>query len=87
MSGLIANGLVNVEPRGILYAIGGAGLYNVRAQTTEWHFGASAGAGIAVPVTAHLRAVVEARWHGVLGNTSGSAWLVPITVGLRYQAT
>jgi hypothetical protein len=31
-----------------------------------------------------LRGVVEARWHGLLGATSGPAWLVPITVGLRY---
>jgi hypothetical protein len=29
VTGLTANGLVNVDPRGILYVIGGAGLYEV----------------------------------------------------------
>lgn len=84
VNALTANGLANVDPRGILYVIGGAGLYEVHTQTAEWLFGVSAGAGIAVPVATHLRAVVEARWHGLLGSTSGPPWLVPITVGLRY---
>jgi hypothetical protein len=84
VNGLTANGLVNVDPRGIFYVIGGAGLYDVETQTTELHFGVSAGAGIAVPVVSHLRAVVEARWNGLLGATSGPPWLVPITIGLRY---
>lgn len=84
VNGLTANGLVNVDPRGILYVLGGAGLYDVHTQTTEWHVGVSAGAGIAVPVATHLRAVVEARWHGLFGSTSGPPWLVPITIGLRY---
>ena len=84
VSGVTANGLVNVDMRGIFYVIGGAGLYNVHAQTTDWLFGVSAGAGIAVPMGSRLRAVVEARWHGLLGATSGPPWLVPITVGFRY---
>jgi hypothetical protein len=85
VNGLTANGLVEVDPRGIFYLIGGAGLYDLQSQTPEtWHLGVSAGAGIAVPVATHLRAVVEARWHGVLGATSGPAWLVPITIGFRY---
>lgn len=83
VNGLTANGLVNVDPRGIVYVIGGAGLYDVHAQTTERHFGVSAGGGLAVPVAAHLRAVIEARWHGLFGATSGPTWLVPITLGLR----
>jgi hypothetical protein len=85
VNGLTANGLVNVDPRGILYVIGGAGLYDVQPGTPEeWHFGVSAGAGIAVPVSSHLRAFVEARWHGLLGATLGPQWLVPITIGFRY---
>jgi hypothetical protein len=75
---------VNVDPRGIFYVIGGAGLYEVYGPATELHLGVSAGAGTAVPVGARLRAVVEAHWHGLLGATSGSPWLVPVTVGLRY---
>jgi hypothetical protein len=85
VNGLTVNGLVDLDPRGILYLTGGAGLYDVQPRTPEeWHPGVSAGAGIALPVAPHLRAVVEARWHGVLGATYGPAWLVPITIGLRY---
>lgn len=84
VDGLTANGLVNVDPQGILYVIGGAGLYDVHAPVTEWHFGVSVGAGIALPVGTHARAVVETRWHGLAGFTAGPPWLVPITVGLRF---
>jgi hypothetical protein len=84
VNGLTANGLVNVDQRGILYVIGGAGIYDAHAQKEDWLFGVSAGAGIAIPVVPHLHAVVEARWHGLLGSTSGPTWFVPITVGLRY---
>jgi hypothetical protein len=87
VNGLTASGLVSVDPRGIFYVIGGAGLYDVNNEgltVTERHFGVSAGAGITVPMGSRLRAVVEARWHGLLGNPPGPTWLVPITVGLRY---
>jgi hypothetical protein len=84
IAGLTANGLMNVDPRGIFYVIGGTGLYEVYGPATELHLGVSAGAGIAVPVGARLRAVVEAHCHGLLGATSGPPWLVPFTVGLRY---
>lgn len=88
VSGLIANGLVSVDPRGIFYLIGGAGLYDVNGVNlpiTEWHFGVSAGAGIAVPVAPHLRVFVEARWHDLLGTlANGPSQIIPITVGLRF---
>jgi hypothetical protein len=84
VNGVTANILADVDARGILYLIGGAGLYDVHTQSTERLIGVSAGAGIAVPMGSRLRGVVEARWHGLLGATSGPAWLVPITVGLRY---
>jgi hypothetical protein len=87
VNGLTANGVVSVDPRGILYVIGGAGLYDVNnagLTTTQRLFGVSTGAGIAVPMGSRLRGVVEARWHGLLGATAGPTWLMPITVGLRY---
>lgn len=87
VDGLTASGLVSVDPRGIFYVIGGAGLYDVNnagLTVPERHFGVSAGAGITVPMGSRLRAVVEARWHDLLGNPPGPTWLVPITVGLRY---
>ncbi len=84
VNGVTANILADVDERGIFYLVGGAGLYDVHTQSTERLIGISAGAGLAMPVGSRLRAVVEARWHGLLGATSGPAWLVPITVGLRY---
>jgi hypothetical protein len=84
VNGLIANALLDLDERGILYLIGGAGLYDVHTQSTERLIGMSAGAGLALPMGPRLRAVVEARWHGLLGATSGPSSLVPITVGLRY---
>lgn len=82
--GVVANGLVNVDPRGILYLIGGPGLYSASVPSAEWHVGVSAGAGITVPVGARLRAFTEARWHYLFGSTTGPSQLFPITVGLRY---
>ena len=84
VSGVSVNGLVTVDTRGIFYVIAGAGLYDVRTQKSMWNVGVSGGAGIAVPITTHLRAVVEARWHGILGSTPGAPWFMPITFGLRY---
>jgi len=84
VNGLTANVLGDLDARGILYVVGGAGLYDVHTQSKELLFGISAGAGIAIPMGTRLRAVVEARWHGLLGGSSGPTWLMPITVGLRY---
>ena len=84
VNALTANALVNLDPRGLLYVIGGAGIYDVTTQKTTWLVGGSVGAGIALPLGDRLRAVAEARWHGLAGASSGPTWLVPITVGLRY---
>ncbi len=84
VSGLTVNGLWGVEPRGVLYVVGGAGLYHVQLGTSEqWPLGVSAGAGLALPLAARVSAVVEARWHGMFGVTAGPTWLVPITFGVR----
>ena len=82
--GVVANGTLNVDRRGIFYLIGGVGAYDVNARDHDLHMGLSAGAGIAVPVGAGLRAVAEARWNGLLGGTTGPSWFAPITFGLRY---
>jgi hypothetical protein len=84
VAGLAANAMMNLDSRGIFYVIGGAGLYDLHEIATELHLGASAGAGVAVPVGSRLRVTVEARCHGLLGATVGPPWLVPVTVGLRY---
>jgi hypothetical protein len=92
IAALTANGLLNVDPRGILYVIGGAGVYDVYGHTTSQRsrenglsVGVSAGAGISVPVGARLRAFAEARYHVLLGTTAQPPWLVPITVGVRFR--
>jgi hypothetical protein len=82
--GVVANGILNVDHRGIFYLIGGAGAYDVNARDHDLHMGLSAGAGIAVPVGPRLRAVAEARWNGLVGGTTGPSWFAPVTFGLRY---
>ena len=59
--GVMANGILNVDRRGIFYLIGGVGAYDVNAQDHDLQVGLSAGAGIAVPLGTRLRAVGEAR--------------------------
>jgi hypothetical protein len=86
--GLTANGLLNVDPGGILYVIGGVGFYDAFI-TSRWparpglRLGASAGAGIAVPIRGRLRGFVEARYH-TFSVTTDPSWMLPITVGLRF---
>jgi hypothetical protein len=92
VAALSANWLVDVDPRGILYGIGGAGVYDVddRSQKSGVSLGVSAGAGIAVPVGGGLRAFVEARYHVLrieqvlLGTTARPPWIVPVTFGVRF---
>ncbi len=89
VAGLTANGLLNVDPRGILYVIGGAGFYDVYGRPGSHdaglRVGVSAGAGISVPVGGRLHAFVEARHHELLFATTQPPWLVPITVGVRFR--
>lgn len=80
VNGLTASALVDLDAHGILYVIGGAGMYDAMSPTRTRHFGGSVGAGIAIPVATHLRAVVEARWHGLAGVSSGPPWLVPVNI-------
>lgn len=82
--GVVANGILNLDRRGIFYLIGGVGAYDVNARDHALHVGLSGGAGIAMPIGARLRAVAEARWNGLVGNTTGPSWFAPVTFGLRY---
>jgi hypothetical protein len=87
VNGLTANALIGVDPRGIFYVLGGAGLYDVNnasLTTRQTLFGVSAGAGLAVPMGSRLRGVVEARWQGLFGVQEGPTSFVPITIGFRY---
>ena len=70
---------MNIDPRGILYLVGGAGLFSAN----KLQSGLSAGAGLTVPVGRRLRGFAEARWLGPLGSRAVASWVVPITIGLR----
>jgi hypothetical protein len=91
VAGLMANGLLNVDPRGILYLIGGAGLYDAYLgrrhlgdyPDTGMQVGISGGAGIAVPVGRGYRVFIEASYHS-FSVTTPPSWMLPITVGLRF---
>jgi hypothetical protein len=80
VSGVAANGLVNIDPHGVVYLVGGVGLFSAN----ELHLGVSAGAGLTVPVGLRLRGFAEARWIGPFNRRAVASWAVPITVGLRY---
>lgn len=82
--GVTVNGLLNVDPRGILYIVGGPGVYDAFVPSAELHLGVSVGAGVAVPIRAGLRAFAEARWHHLFGGAAAPSQFLPITVGLRY---
>jgi hypothetical protein len=82
--GLTANGLLSLDPRGIVYVIGGAGVYDANVYDNSLRAGVSAGAGLAIPIGPRHRAVVEAAWHGLAPAGAGPRWLAPVTVGLRF---
>jgi hypothetical protein len=88
VAGLTVNGIAELDRRGIVYLIGGAGLDEAFGHGTtsfsETHLGVSFGAGVAVPIGNRLRAVLETQFHSMLGPTSGTPWFLPITIGVRY---
>ena len=96
VAGLTMNAIVELDPRGVFYVIGGTGVDNAYGHTpagagdpatfsyNDVRLAASLGAGIALPIAAHLRATVEARVNRIIGATSGTQWFAPIAIGLRY---
>lgn len=84
VAGLTADALANLDARGILYVLGGAGFYDTYGGTPRLSTGLSVGAGVAVPIAARLRLFAEARSHFLFGANRQLPWLAPITVGFRY---
>jgi hypothetical protein len=82
---LSLDGAVNLDSHGFLYLMGGPGLYDVRNPTAEVELGISGGAGVAAPISRHLRAFAEARWHQLLTGPPGEMHLGTVTVGVRFQ--
>ena len=85
VEGLTANAIVHLDKGGIVYVIGGAGLYDSRVEGNEVKVGVALGSGMALPIGGRLRAVFEGRWHWLAGSADGPPWLVPVTVGLRVR--
>ena len=87
-AGLTMNGLMNLDPRGVFYLIAGTGVIDAFGHTpsgyNELHLAASGGAGIAVPIGVRMRLVVEAQFRGLLGASSVTPWVLPLTIGVRY---
>ncbi len=84
VAGLTADAVANLDARGILYVLGGAGFYDTYGGTPRLSTGLSAGAGIAVPIDARLRIFAEARSHFLFGAGEQPPWVAPITIGLRW---
>jgi hypothetical protein len=85
LAGLSVNALADLDQRGLVYLIGGAGPgFGGHASTVDLNLRISAGAGVAIPSGDRLRLVLEARWLGLVGGTMNASWLIPFTVGVRY---
>jgi hypothetical protein len=84
VAGLTANAIANLDARGFLYVIAGAGIYDTYGGTPRLSTGVSAGGGVTVPLHARLRLFVEARSHFLLGANEQPPWVAPITIGLRW---
>lgn len=82
--GLSANVLVGLDPREIVYLLGGVGPYETFASENSLHIDGSLGAGVAIPVGNHFRVFAEAAWHGFLPTGSGPSWADPIALGIRF---
>ena len=75
------------------YAIGGAGLYNLRSKlagetSSSTKFGLNGGAGIELPLSG-IGVFVEARYHYVFSDSDDdgfgfNAAFIPISVGIRF---
>lgn len=79
INGVAATSLVNIDPRGILYVLGGAS----HLFANEKHLGLTAGVGLTVPIGVRLRAFAEVRWMAFSTSYMPPS-AVPVTVGLRY---
>jgi len=87
VAGLIADGVVSVNPPGTVYLIAGGGAYYLYQHPSDEgtvRFGVSVGGGVSLPVGGRAHAFVEARYHDLLGMPSRPMWLVPVTCGIRF---
>ena len=89
MLGVAANQRVNVSPPAFpigMYVIWGVEtdyLYQHPTAGSALRLGVSAGGGLTLPLTSHVRAFVEARYHMLVAAPTGPTWLVPVTMGLQ----
>jgi opacity protein-like surface antigen len=70
------------------YLIGGVGVYNGKVSVlgtsaSQTDFGANAGAGFDVAVGKRAAVFAEGRFHAIFMDET--AYMVPVTVGLRWS--
>lgn len=84
VAGVSANVVANVDRSGLLYVLGGAGVFDLYHLPASLFGGLSFGAGISVPVHGRFRAFVEADDHIFFGAGTQPPWIVPLSFGIRY---
>jgi hypothetical protein len=84
IGGLTESALVDLDPRGFAYVVGGAGLYDAETQVNSFHVGAFGGIGLRIPSGSHFRVLAEATWHGLAPEKGAPRWFMPLGVGLRF---
>lgn len=84
IGGVTESALVDLDRRGFVYLVGGAGLYNAETQVNSFHVGAFGGIGIRIPYGSHFRVLAEATWHGLAPESGAPRWVAPLGVGLRF---
>lgn len=89
VTGLAASEVVSVIP-----SASGIGMYVIAGMETNYLYrhpdaqgrlllGGSVGTGVALPVGGRFQAVLEARYHALIGAPSPRS-LVPVTFGIRF---
>lgn len=84
VGGVTESALVDLDRRGFVYVVGGAGLYNAETQVNSFHVGAFGGIGVRIPYGPHFRVLAEANWHGLAPESGAPRWIAPVGVGLRF---
>jgi hypothetical protein len=82
--GVTANSLVDLESSGMLYVLGGVGLYDAYTSAQTIQGAVSAGLGLVLTNGPGPRVVLEATGHYFGSNGAAPSWIIPVTLGLRF---
>jgi hypothetical protein len=82
--GVSANGLVDLESTGTLYALGGAGLYDAFTTRQTVQMALSGGLGMTLATAPGYRVVLETTGHFFGSKGAAPSWMVPVSLALRF---